>query len=175
MQRKLRRDYWFFVEKRRLITEFVIQGEPQREMASAIISREEPVGRRSHTNMRIHFFIKTQRRGGARQRYKKKIIGSSELMDQGADVQFVSYTPTQNRPKTDKQALWKARSYSGGNSWFLPVFHKGAVIYSHVGWQSDGDKQSRCSIRAATGVWCRQRAHKVSHCVLTSCDVQSKE
>lgn len=47
--------------------EFVIQGEPQREMASASISREEAVGRISHTNMLMHF-IKTQRQGGARQR-----------------------------------------------------------------------------------------------------------
>lgn len=49
--------------------EFVIQGEPQREMASAIISSKEPVGRHSHINTRVHFFIKTERR------HKTKIPG----------------------------------------------------------------------------------------------------
>lgn len=56
--------------------EFVIQGEPQREMASAIISSKEPVGRHSHINTRIHFFIKTERRGGTRQRYQENEMES---------------------------------------------------------------------------------------------------
>lgn len=46
--------------------EFVIGGEPHREMAVSIISRDKPVERHSHTQKytRVHFFIKTQRRGG---------------------------------------------------------------------------------------------------------------
>lgn len=83
--------------------EFVIQGEPQREMASAIISSKEPVGRHSNINTRVHFFIKTERR------HKTKIPGKrngiSELMGQGVDVQFISHMhQPEPQPKAGKRS-----------------------------------------------------------------------
>lgn len=53
--------------------EFVIRGEAQREMASAIISRESSLwgGIQTQKHTHTHFFMKTPSRGGTRQRYKE--------------------------------------------------------------------------------------------------------
>lgn len=91
MQRKLRLDYWFFVEKRRLITDVRIC-HPGRASEGNGQCNHQPRGACreafTHINTHIHFFIKTQRRRGTRRRYKKnkKQTGSLELMDLEEDI-----------------------------------------------------------------------------------------
>ena len=56
--------------------EFVIQGEPHREMAGAIISREEPVGRHSHKQTHTYtFFYKDTEELWHKTKLQRKQIG----------------------------------------------------------------------------------------------------
>lgn len=112
--------------------EFVIWGEPQSEMAGAIISRGKSAGRHWHTNTCIRVFIKTESRVAQdkdKKKWNKKLLRTNR--PESRNPICFTHKKTQTSTKSNKVSLQQPGAI-WGNSWFLPVFHKGAVIYSHV-------------------------------------------
>lgn len=131
---KLRRDYWF-CGKEEADNECVnlSSGESLRgkwpEQSSAERSLRGGIATHKHTH--IHFSIKKERRV-AQDKDKKKL--NRKLRTNGPKSRHpicFTHAQTQTSTKSNKQSLQQPRAI-WGNSWFLPVFHKGTVIYSCV-------------------------------------------
>lgn len=96
-------------------------------------------------------------------------------MAQAVDIQFVSHIhQPKPQPKADKRTMGKSRVI-WGNSWFLSVFHKGAVIYSRVDHNPIVINSHTVQL-VPQQVSAVDRGHtQVSHSVLMGCAMQNEE
>lgn len=86
----------------------------------------------THINTCMHFFIKTESRVAQdkdKKKWNRKLLRTNRPKSRHPIC--LAHKQSQTSTKSNKESLQQPRAI-WGNSWFLPVFHKGAVIYSHV-------------------------------------------
>lgn len=174
MQRKLRKDYRFCGKERadngcvklssreRLKGKWPAQSSAQRSLWGGVHAHTH-----TYKHARTLLYKDRERRGGTRRRCKEN--GSSGVMGQGVDVQFVSHTHTRRR-KT-----WRKPRAIRANSWLLPACHRDGVVYSHVddnltvvNCHTEQLKPQQVSDVDGVHTW-------VSHCVLTTLAEQDED